>query len=73
MYGGDFYIRQEMYQDDVSRNNISRMYFNFYDNRLKIYFQPVIANFGKFSGETTETFNTGDVLSVTDKRYIAYS
>ena len=70
MWGTNYFVRQEMYQDDVSRQNKSRVVFNDYTDRLKAYFQPVIADFGILSGETIEEFNTGDSISVTDVRII---
>ena len=70
MYGNDYYIKQEMYQNDIDRIGKTRVLFFDYTNRLKCYFQPVIADFGKFSGETIETFNNGDSISVTNRRVI---
>ena len=70
MYGGKFFIRQKMQQDDSTRDSKSRIVFEFYNNRLKCYLQPVIASYGKLSGETVEEFNAGDVISVTNTRII---
>ena len=70
MYGGNYFIRQKMEQDDVTRSAKSRVVFEYYSNRVKSYFQPVIATYGKQSGETAEVFNTDDVISVTDIRVI---
>lgn len=70
MYGGKFFIRQKMQQDDSTRDSKSRIVFEFYNNRLKCYLQPVVASYGKQSGETIEEFNAGDVISVTNTRII---
>ena len=70
MYGKNFYISQKMEQVNPARYGKSNVRFVFYDNRVKAYFQPVFAEFGLPSGETRETFNTGDVIRVTDHRRI---
>ena len=71
MYGGDFYVRQEMHQEKNIRADKSNVVFHFFNNRLKAYFQPVIAYFGNESEtDPIETFNAGDYISIIDKRFV---
>lgn len=72
MYGGKFYVSQRMQQNDPARHSKSNVYFVFYNNRLKTYFQPVVAGLGLQEGENREIFNAGDVISVTAHRKIDY-
>ena len=70
MYGKNYYIRQEMNATRDSRIDKLNVKFHFYNNRLKCYFQPVIASFGQQPGEQVETFNDGDVIFVKNHRII---
>ena len=70
MYGGNFYISQEMIPCDTDRYSKANIYFVYYYNRVKAYLQPLIANLGLPSGETAETFNAGDSIRVVCKRKI---
>jgi hypothetical protein len=70
MYGKSYFIRQEMNATRDSRIDKLNVKFVFYDNRLKCYFQPVVASLGQQPGEQVETFNDGDVISVKNHRII---
>lgn len=71
MYGKQFYIQQKMTKVQPTSGIEPRIHCTFYTNRLKLYFEPVLTDNNKLSGETPETFNTGDVIAVEDKRTIA--
>ena len=73
MYGKNYYISQKMIKDKPANGSDPRVLCTYYDNRLKIYFQPVITSSAQLSGETPEQFNNGDVICVTAKRTIAIS
>jgi hypothetical protein len=62
-------VYQRMFQDDGARYEKSRMMFSEYPstNSLKSYFMPVIVSRGSNS---PESFNSGDILSVTNIREI---
>ena len=70
MYGKKFFASQKMNQDNPANSVKSNVRFVFYDNRVKAYFQPVYASFGLPAGQTAETFNIGDVISITSEREI---
>ncbi len=69
-YGKKFYIKQTMEQKNRNNDSKSNVQFSFYSNRLKSYFQPVIATYGKQSGETEDIFNSGDYINVYDERIV---
>lgn len=71
MYGGGITVRQRMYIDNGARTDKSFLYGTFYSwNSMKMYFMP--AEVSVVSG-TAETFNTGDIISVTNEREIEMS
>lgn len=71
MYGKNFYISQEMEKEMPTNETEPRVYCFFYDKGLlKFYFSPIITTFAKFSDESNEIFNTGDIIKVKDIRKI---
>ena len=70
MYGDNYKCYQEIYNDDPTLQNHVRVKFQFYNNRLKCYFQPIIASGMKTSGDVTDIFNIGDIISCTGYRVI---
>ena len=71
MFGENHYIRQSMFTDKLSSREKQAIYFEFYTNRLKCYFAPVVTTSRYPAGHTPDTFNAGDVISVTNERVIS--
>lgn len=72
MYGVNHYVSQIVIDDDPSRHNKHTIHCEFYENtgRLKTYFQSIGASSISSTGIQTETFNAGDVISITSIREI---
>lgn len=71
MFGKNHYIKQTMINNDLSKIGESAIYFGNYEgSRLKCYFVPVPTVELYPSGSTPETFNAGDIISVSNERII---
>lgn len=70
MYGKNFFIKQEIKPEESNDFYKFKVYFMFYNNRLKCYFQPIVTLFGKHDNEAIREFNSGDIINIAGRRTI---